>query len=48
MATPALLIIDVINHFSFEGGKGLAAAANAIRMPLRALRDRFDPKLRSA
>lgn len=42
MATPALLIIDVINHFSFEGGKGLAAAANAIRMPLRALRDRFD------
>ena len=42
MAGPALLIIDVINHFAFEGARPLAAAARAICAPLRALRGRFD------
>lgn len=42
MPKPALLIVDVINHFAFEGARALANAANAICGPLRALRDRFD------
>lgn len=41
MEKPALLIVDVINHFAFEGGKALASAASATCGPLRALRDRF-------
>lgn len=42
MPKPALLIVDVINHFAFDGARALAAAADAIHAPLRALRDRFD------
>jgi nicotinamidase-related amidase len=42
MPKPALLIVDVINHFAFAGARALATAADAIGAPLRALRDRFD------
>lgn len=42
MPKPALLIVDAINHFAFDGARALAVAADAIRAPLRALRDRFD------
>lgn len=42
MPKPALLIVDVINHFAFDGARALAAAADAIHAPLRALRDHFD------
>lgn len=42
MPKPALLIVDVINHFAFAGARALATAADAIGAPLRALRGRFD------
>jgi nicotinamidase-related amidase len=41
-ATAALLIIDMINTFDFEGGEGLRARAEAIAGPILQLRDAFD------
>ena len=42
MPESALLIVDVINHFAFDGARPLATAAGAICAPLRALRAGFD------
>jgi nicotinamidase-related amidase len=39
-ATTALLLIDVINGFDFEGSEGLAAAAQHAAPKIAALRDR--------
>ena len=41
-ATAALLIIDMINTFDFEGGDALLARAEAIADPILKLRDAFD------
>lgn len=38
----ALLIIDMINTFDFEGGDALRARASTIAGPIRRLRDAFD------
>jgi nicotinamidase-related amidase len=39
---PALLIIDMINLFDFEGGSALGKAAVACSRVIRSLRSRFD------
>jgi nicotinamidase-related amidase len=41
-ASAALLIIDMINTFDFEGGEALRARAEAIAGPISTLRDAFD------
>lgn len=41
-AVAALLIIDMINTFDFEGGEDLRARAEAIAGPICRLRDAFD------
>lgn len=41
-ASSALLIIDMINTFDFEGGEPLRARAEAIAGPISTLRDAFD------
>ena len=41
-STPALLIIDMFNHFAFEHGARLARQAVAIAPAIARLRDRFD------
>lgn len=38
----ALLIIDVMNHFEFEGGQALARAAMPASRAIARLRDRYD------
>lgn len=40
--TPALLIVDVINHFDFEGGRALGARARPLAPRIHALRARYD------
>ena len=39
---PALLVIDVMNHFGFPGGAALGAQVGALRRRIRLLRARFD------
>lgn len=39
---PALLILDMMNLFDFEGGDGLGRAAVTCSRTIRRLRDRFD------
>ena len=41
-ANSALLIIDVMNHFEFEGGRALARAALPASRAIARLRDRYD------
>jgi len=43
---PALLIVDVINHFEYAGGAALARQAAGLASRVRELRDRFDAKSR--
>jgi nicotinamidase-related amidase len=38
----ALLIIDVMNHFEFEGGQALARAALPASRAIARLRDSYD------
>lgn len=42
MARPALIVIDMLNHFDFEGGAALARASEGIAPRIGALRERFD------
>lgn len=39
---PALLVVDVFNHFDFEGGAALGRATRAIVPRMLRLRNRFD------
>ena len=43
---PALLIVDVMNHFDFQGGAALAKQAAGLAHRVRELRDRFDAECR--
>lgn len=42
MARPALIVIDMLNHFDFEGGAALARASEGIAPRILRLRERFD------
>lgn len=41
---PALLVVDVVNHFDFEGGPALAARTLPVARRIRGLRERFDAR----
>ena len=42
MSDTALLVLDMVNRFDFEGGDRLAKAARAIVPRIETLRARFD------
>lgn len=42
MTRPTLIVIDMLNHFDFEGGAALARTSDAIASRILALRKRFD------
>ena len=42
MSDTALLVLDMVNRFDFEGGDRLAKAARAIVPRIETLRERFD------